>query len=146
MAPKSSRSKLGISIPYFNLRGKRSGDDAPILPPSSMAPELKLFVFIIGFNTPFSVKIQSSETVDDLKERILEKNPNGFKGVDAASLTLYRVELPDDDTLEQSVAQAVNARRPLRPSHPLSEIFPANPPTKTINIVVKYESPGEWGN
>jgi len=111
-----------------------------------MALRLKLFVFIIGPDTSFPITIDSSETVGDLKERILEKNPNDLKGVDAARLTLYLVELPDDDTLEQSVAQAVNTRRPLRPSHPLSEIFPANPPTKTINIVVKYESPGEWGN
>jgi len=109
-----------------------------------MALRLKLFVFIIGPDTSFPITIDSSETVGDLKERILEKNPNDLKGVDAARLTLYLVELPDDDTLEQSVAQAVNTRRPLRPSHPLSEIFPANPPAKTINIVVKVDSPGEW--
>src|SRR5712672_1505701 len=35
---------------------------------------------------------------------------------------------------------------PLRPSHLLSGIFPANPPVETVNIVVKVESPGEWGN
>ena len=54
-----------------------------------MAPELKLFVFIIGFNTLFSVNIQSSETVYDLKKSIRIENLNDLKGVDAARLTLY---------------------------------------------------------
>jgi len=111
-----------------------------------MAPQLKLFVFIIGLSTSFPVTIESSETVGDFKERILEKNSNYLKGVDAASLTLYQVELPDDDTLEQSAAHAVNAKKPLRSSHLLSRTFPANPPVETINIVVEVESPGEWGN
>jgi len=112
-----------------------------------MAPvQLKLFVFIIRLNTLFPVTIESSETVGDLKESIVIENPNDLKGVDADRLFLYQVELPDDDTLEQSAAQAVNARRPLRPSHLLSGLFPANPPVETVNIVVKVESPGEWGN
>ena len=75
-----------------------------------MAPvQLKLFVFIIRLNTLFPVTIESSETVGDSKESIVIENPNDLKGVDADRLSLYQVELPDDDTLEQSAAQAVNA-------------------------------------
>ena len=143
MAPKPSRSKLGVSIRDFNLRRKRSGDDAPILPPSSMAPELKLFVFIIGFNTLFSVNIQSSETIYNLKKSIRIENLNDSKGVDATRLTLYRVDFSDIKSLAQSVVQATENNEPLPPFTPLSKIFPTNPPAETINIVVKVDSPGE---
>jgi len=108
-----------------------------------MARQLRLFVFILGLNISFLVITESSETVSEFKERILEKNPNSFKGVDAASLTLYQVQLPDDDTLEQSAARAVNATQPLRSSRLLSGIFPSNPPVRTVNIVVKVETVGE---
>jgi len=110
-----------------------------------MAPELKLFVFIIGFNTLSSVNIQSSETVYDLKKSIRIENLNDLKGVDAARLTLYRVDFSDIETLAQSAVQATENNEPLPPFTPLSEIFPTNPPAETINIVVKVDSPGEWG-
>ena len=145
MAPKPSGSKLRGSISDLPFRGKRTVDDAPFSPPSSLARQLKLFVFVLGFDTSFPVIIESSETVGDLKERILEKNPNTFMGVDAANLTLYRVDFSDIKTLAQSAVRAAENDEPLLPFTPLSEIFPANPPAKTINIVVKVPSPGGWG-
>jgi len=78
------------------------------------------------------------ETVDKFKERILEKNPNDLKGVDATSLTLYQVQLPDDETLEQSALQAWKhpAKKKLFTSQLLSEIFPTDPPARTVSILV----------
>jgi len=103
-----------------------------------MAPQLRLFVFIIGLNTSLSVTIESSETVGDLKERILEKKPNDLKGVDAVRLTLYQVQLLDDETLEQSELHAWKhpGKKKLFTSHPLSEIFPTDPPARTVSILV----------
>jgi Crinkler effector protein N-terminal domain len=108
-----------------------------------MASQLKLFVFIIGLETPFSVTIESSETVDDLKECILKKKPNQLNRVDADQLSIYRVELADDSTLGQLAAQVVQKEVPLRPSTPLSEIFPKKPLAKTIHIVVELKDIGE---
>ena len=54
----------------------------------------------------FPVTIESSGTVGKFRERILEKKPNDLKGVNADRLTLYQVQLLDDETLEQSALHA----------------------------------------
>jgi len=104
-----------------------------------MAPRLKLFVFIIGFDSSFSVNIESSESIDDLKESILIKNPDELKGVGATRLTLYQVQLPDDETLEQSALHAWKhpGKKKLFTSHPLSEIFPTDPPAR-VPLAERY--------
>ena len=52
----------------------------------------KLFCFIIGVSeSPFHVDIAASKTVSDLKEAILDKNPNKLRGVDADQLKLWKV-------------------------------------------------------
>ncbi len=57
-----------------------------------MAAELLLSVFVIDLGSPvFSVKIKSSNTVDELKKEILKENANALKNVDAAQLTLWKV-------------------------------------------------------
>jgi len=56
-----------------------------------MAAQLKLFVFIIEFNTLFPVTIESSETVGNLRKSIVIKKPNQLKGVDANQLAVYQV-------------------------------------------------------
>ncbi|KAH9964212.1 hypothetical protein BC827DRAFT_1189693, partial [Russula dissimulans] len=105
--------------------------------------DLKEQVYIVGPGTLFSVTIESSKTVNDLKESIWEKNKNYFEGVDASLLTLYHVELKvpvelqaDPKMVGQLVAQAVNGEPPLWPLRPLSDIFPMVPP-ETISIVVE---------
>jgi Crinkler effector protein N-terminal domain len=55
--------------------------------------ELKLFCWIFGDQQPFSVKISPDETVDDLKEAIVTKNPNRLQGIDAVSLRLWKKEI-----------------------------------------------------
>ena len=129
-----------LSFSFSDLNIQRSGrlGEAPFSTPSSMAPRLKLFVFIIGFDSSFSVNIESSESIDDLKESILIKNPDELKGVGATRLTLYQVQLPDDETLEQSALQAWKhpGKKKLFPSQRLSEIFPTDPPARIISILV----------
>jgi Crinkler effector protein N-terminal domain len=102
-----------------------------------MVSQLTLFVFIIGSqDSCFCVKIESSETVGDLKDSILEKCKNSLKSVNADRLALYQVELPDGETLGALAAQAVKERKELSPSTPLFEIFPTDPPEETISILV----------
>jgi hypothetical protein len=63
---------------------------------------------VIGLgSSSFSVRIQSSETVYDLKKTIVKEKSHDLASIDADRLTLYKVELdtPDDKldslTLEQ---------------------------------------------
>ncbi|CAK4838236.1 unnamed protein product, partial [Aphanomyces euteiches] len=49
---------------------------------------LKLFCVVAGEGRPFSVKIDASETVDDLKKKIKEENKNTIT-CDAKDLQLY---------------------------------------------------------
>ena len=57
-----------------------------------MATELQLFAYMLGLGRPaFSITINGSKTVGDLKDAILMKKPNLLKNVDAAQLTLWKV-------------------------------------------------------
>ncbi|KAH9956987.1 hypothetical protein BC827DRAFT_725111 [Russula dissimulans] len=105
-----------------------------------MAPQLTLFIFIIGLKTSFPVTIETSKTVGILKKSILEERKNRLKGVDIDDVTLYHVELPDDKMLEQSAALVVKDKESLPPSRRLFKIFPTAPPDETINIVVQVDN------
>jgi crinkler effector protein len=92
-----------------------------------MTTELKLFVYVIGLNSSsFSVTLQNSKTVDDLKDAVLIKKSNDLKGIDADRLTLFKVALPDGKTLEQSAPQSLQHELDV-PSCPLSEEFEIQP-------------------
>jgi len=103
-----------------------------------MATELKLFIYVIGIGgSSFSVTIQSSKTVDDLKKAIKEEKKNDLKDIDADRLTLYKVSIPDGKNLEQSAQQAIREAPELDvPSCPLFEEFGTQPKAKTVSIVV----------
>ncbi|KAG9060857.1 hypothetical protein KI688_007926 [Linnemannia hyalina] len=57
---------------------------------------LNLFCLVDGEGTSnaFSVKIASTDTVDDLKKLIKAEKTNNFSDVDADQLTLRRVSIP----------------------------------------------------
>ncbi|KAG0351335.1 hypothetical protein BGX24_007882, partial [Mortierella sp. AD032] len=57
---------------------------------------LTLFCLVDGEATSnaFSVKVPSSDTVDDLKELIKVKKAIAFSDIDADQLTLWRVSIP----------------------------------------------------
>jgi hypothetical protein len=99
-----------------------------------MASHLKLFVYIIGLGSLFPVNIERSETVGDLKIVILKEKPNGLKDVDADRLILFKVELRDAKNLEQLAHDAT--KEELDVPSTLSEVFPQNPPAKTVSILV----------
>ena len=111
-----------------------------------MATDLNLFVYIIGLSTcsePILVEIKSSETVGGLKKAIYEETLNDLRDVDHADqLVLYKVELPDDDTLQQLAPQALDEKLEV-PSEKLSQLFPMAPPLMTVSIVVEIPRPSE---
>jgi len=104
--------------------------------------KLKLLVFVIGLDSSFPVTIQSLETVDDLKKAIVNEKSNDLKDVDPSGLTLFKVSLPDDETLKRLTPQTFQEE--IKPSHELSKLFPEKPP-ETISIVVKLPDDFEKG-
>ncbi|KAK3818233.1 MAG: hypothetical protein JOS17DRAFT_721674 [Linnemannia elongata] len=109
---------------------------------------LTLFCLVDGEATSnaFSVKIPSSDTIDDLKDHIKAKIPDTFNGVDAKDLTLWRVSIliTRDDSeipiLFNNIAK--EEKEKLHPADDLSDIFDEKPPKKTIHIIVQRPSQG----
>jgi len=62
--------------------------------PTTM-PDYELFVFIYGDSQPsrgmFSVTAPANISVSALKGRVFNKKQNRLKGIDAATLTLWKV-------------------------------------------------------
>ena len=105
--------------------------------------DITLYVYVIGLsNRSFSVTLAKSETVDNLAKAILKKNPNDLKNIDAARLDLYKVSFPDDATLKQSVRQRLDHKLDAG-SEELSQLFPINPPARTVSIIVDIQGVGE---
>jgi hypothetical protein len=108
-----------------------------------MDAHITLYAYIIGLNSrSFSVTLAKSETVDSLAKAILKERPNDLKNVDAARLDLYKVSLPDDATLKQSARQHLDQKLDAG-SEELSQLFPINPPARTVSIIVDIQGFGE---
>ncbi|KAK2462631.1 hypothetical protein APHAL10511_005364 [Amanita phalloides] len=102
-----------------------------------MAEHLPLKVYADGLvgTLPFVVNIASSKTVGDLKNAILMQGPNTLKGVDLDQLALYKVELPDNEDLERSVALAPRKQLEVM-SCVLSKIFLVKPSAEMVSIIL----------
>ncbi|KAK3817757.1 MAG: hypothetical protein J3Q66DRAFT_190071 [Benniella sp.] len=109
---------------------------------------LDIFCVIEGETTSFSVEIESTKTVDRLKDAIKAKKSNYFDlmKIDAAQLTLWRVSLPDDDDLptllkslndKQKLSDFLSDKEKLKATTKLSNIFDAELPEDTIHIIVQ---------
>ncbi|KAI9509121.1 kinase-like domain-containing protein [Russula earlei] len=86
--------------------------------------------------------IGRSQTVSELKEAILEKNPNQLRGIAANQLNLFQVSFPDSEdlrALEKNAREALNddSKCLTMASRQLSEIFLKNPTKQKVSIVVK---------
>ncbi|KAF8923569.1 hypothetical protein BGZ58_002786 [Dissophora ornata] len=76
----------------------------------------------------FLLTITSIETVGELKQLIKTENAVNFMDVDAGSLTLWRVSIPDDDSLDDKTE--LN-----NPRTRLSKLFSESPDDNTYIIV-----------
>ncbi|KAG0355130.1 hypothetical protein BGZ54_001285 [Gamsiella multidivaricata] len=112
---------------------------------------LNLFCLVDGEGTPnaFSVKIASTDTVDDLKKLIKAEKTNNFSDVDADQLTLWRVSIPDDDDDDDEDLPVLLDNTPakdkkkLKATRELSDVFNENPAKRTIHIIVQRPPPGD---
>jgi len=99
-----------------------------------------LFCVAVNENSPFQIEIRPDATVGDMKDAIKREKRPEFDGFAAHRLTLYRVNLPDDDDLAKNVEQQTTLKPPLMPlkvTRLVSALFPASPPKKTICILVQ---------
>jgi hypothetical protein len=101
---------------------------------------------IIGDNTLFSVNIDETRTVGELKRCIKEKAAHTLASFDAHTLRLYCIDVTGTDpkTLMEAVkqkAQTVSSRDPLNPFHSLQVVYPPpGPPGMMIHILVQLPS------
>ncbi|KAG0014800.1 hypothetical protein BGZ81_000252 [Podila clonocystis] len=102
---------------------------------------MSLFCLVDGEATShaFSIKIPSSDTVDDLKKLIKIEIPDTFNGVDAKDLTLWRVSIPitEDDEIPILLNDISDEdKKKLGPATRLSKVFPEDLPDETVLIIV----------
>ncbi|KAG9061870.1 hypothetical protein KI688_007021 [Linnemannia hyalina] len=105
---------------------------------------LKLFCLVDGEATTnaFPVEIESTKTIGDLKNFIKDKNAVEFTDVDANSLTLWRVSIPDADDDETPVLlDGLTRKKKLRVTNELSMVFDAAYPEDTIHVIVQRPPP-----
>ena len=100
-----------------------------------------LFCLVANENTPFPVEIQSDKTVGVLKEAIKIKKPNDFANIDADRLTLYLINLPDNDNLAENVKQELTKPlTALRATKQLGDLLPGSPAKETVHILIQEPS------
>ena len=100
-----------------------------------MSDTILLMCWVYGDKNPFSVNISREKIVDQLKEAIIAKSPNRFRGIDAYSLDLWHVEIPDDEGELQKLS--LDESKVLRPTLELGDCFQGDPPKRRIHIIVK---------
>jgi hypothetical protein len=100
-----------------------------------------LFCLVDGETTSnaFSVEIGSTKTIGDLKKLIKTEKTNDFSDVDADKLTLWRVSIPvvAANKHKPIVLTEINSTTELDPTDDVSEIFPKEPPKKTIRLIIQ---------
>ncbi|KAG0047173.1 hypothetical protein BGZ89_005029, partial [Linnemannia elongata] len=108
---------------------------------------LTLFCLLDGETTSnaFSVKIPSSDTIDDLKKLIKVEQSPDFDDIAANNLTLWHVAHPVIAANKHNpiLLSAIDSPTELDPTDDISDVFLEAPPKKTIHIIVKRPPPGD---
>jgi hypothetical protein len=105
---------------------------------------LTLFCLVDGEDTPFSLDIDPSKTVDHLKDIIKAKIPGTFSDIDAKDLTLWRVSIPAVPKKERKRISLANvpSKEELDETDDISDVFKEPPPKKTIHLIVQRSFQG----
>jgi Crinkler effector protein N-terminal domain len=113
---------------------------------TSIAMPYKLLCIVIGEKAPFSIKIDDTELVDDLKDAIKKKKEHTLGAFDADALNLYKinVNISNDDTYDKmihDISRSDYKKWKLNPSFKVSEYSGETGfPEKTIHILVDFPS------
>ncbi|KAH8990254.1 hypothetical protein EDB92DRAFT_778999 [Lactarius akahatsu] len=107
-------------------------------------PRLQLNCLVRGGDrrNVFSVEIPSTENVSTLREAIKDENNITFRDVDAYTLTLWRVSIPNDSNFELKLSELdLVDEEQLFPLQVLSNVFTDPPLPEHVHIVVKPPPP-----
>jgi Crinkler effector protein N-terminal domain len=98
-----------------------------------------LFCIVINGKSPFPVDIKPDKTVGALKLAIKKQKEHDFAGFDADRLTLYIVNLPDDDDLAKNVKQPLTIEpfTVLKATKQVGALLPNGPTKETVYILVQ---------
>jgi hypothetical protein len=113
---------------------------APSLP---SVPILELNCFVQGDdpNEVFSVEIANNKPVSALRDAIKEKNPASFHNVDARSLHLWKVSIPNDHHFTDKLEKlALREEEVLSSVARLSTLFSDKLEDERIHIVVSMDT------
>ncbi|KAG0327520.1 hypothetical protein BGZ99_007478, partial [Dissophora globulifera] len=104
---------------------------------------LSLFCLVDGESTPFPVKIESSESVGELKKAVKAEKAPEFDDVAADKLTLWHVSIPVLAKAERKEISLIDvqSKEELDETDDVSDVFAVQPPKKTIHIIVQRPSP-----
>ena len=105
-----------------------------------MSATLHLNCWVFGDDATqvFPVNIMNTESIGTLKKAIKEENPQAFHNIDARSLAVWKVSIPVDRGLQESLANLdLTDETSLSPVDDLLEVFPDLPPRKHLHIIVK---------
>jgi hypothetical protein len=129
--------------PFSQLFGSLPGGNLNLNATTEM---YKIFCLLKDRGGPFSVKIDETETVDDLKCAIKDKNQMDLAGVDSKYLNLYLEDIKTDNSNYMAQAndkfKKLSELDPLSPLAELRSVFGGSPARLTIHILVTFP-PGE---
>src|SRR5258706_15428122 len=99
-----------------------------------------IFCLLEGEMDPFPVRIDESQFVGDLKDRITEERPD--VDVVAVKLELYRIDVDASDLQKaikdvETLAPRLIPTDRLNPTLDLNDIFPEGVPRKKIHFLVR---------
>ncbi|OQS04562.1 hypothetical protein THRCLA_20851 [Thraustotheca clavata] len=109
------------------------------------AVEVKLMCAVVGEESPFSIKIATNKTVDELKDEIKIKIMHPFAAKDLklylaikdsnwfANKNLYEVNLAASNDIS-----CMSQFKLMDPMDDISDYFDGNPPKKHIHVLVVY--------
>ncbi|KAI9239573.1 MAG: hypothetical protein BYD32DRAFT_434770 [Podila humilis] len=92
----------------------------------------------------FSVKIPSTDEVDDLRKLIMAEKSPEFDDIAADKLTLWSVSIANDDDYDEIpilLDNLTDQDKKLKPTTKLSKVFDVDLPEETIHITVRRPAP-----
>jgi len=115
-------------------------------PKDSERRHLELNCFVLGDDPGrvFSIRIAATDSVITLRKLIKDEKQHTFEHVPANTLVLWRVSIPVDENLRESLSKLeLVDKGSLQPVQELSEIFTGTPVKKRVHIVIKAPPSGE---
>ena len=94
------------------------------------------------------IKIETTDSVDDLKEVIMTRNAPLFKDIRAEDLDLYltsdKVAMLDDIDLMEALNEGIEEHTKITTQRTMSDIFPKGASPRALHILVQPPSTSEF--